>query len=251
MEQTIKKTNLIKSMFSKNNVFYTIIFLINIIIIAINRAINGFDSILWICDISSIFSVLNIIFNAKHTIWGLVFNFIATLFIAATDIIQHIWLNAFICIVINAPMLLYGIIRWHKNTKAENENKNLNTLSTKWKIIIWSAFALCSVGFTFLLKSLGGNLYVFDAIYSSGCVFGVILCSFAYIDQFKIFTVANVFGLIMYIMLTVQNPNNVSLIFTSVMFLVMNIVGFFNWRKIIKSQKMETNTNQSTNTIGN
>ena len=104
--ETPKKENIFKKLFNKDNIFYTLIFLINITIIAVNRIINGFDSILWICDISSIFSVLNIIFNAKHTIWGLVFNFVATLFIAATDVIQHIWLNAFICIVINAPMLL-------------------------------------------------------------------------------------------------------------------------------------------------
>lgn len=243
--ETLKKENIFKKLFNKDNIFYTLIFLINIIIIAVNRIINGFDSILWICDISSIFSVLNIIFNAKHTIWGLVFNFVATLFIAATDVIQHIWLNAFICIVINAPMLLFGIIRWRKNAKNNNESKNLNSLSKKWKIIVWSIFAICSVGFIFVLKALGGNLYVFDAVYSIGCVIGVILCSFAYIDQFQIFTVANLFGFTMYIMLTIQNPNNLSLIFTSVIYLIMNIVGYFNWRKIIKSQKAEAAENNS------
>ncbi len=244
METSTEKTNIFKSLFNKNNIFYTIIFLVNIIIIATNQIINGFNSILWICDISSIFSVLNIIFNAKHTIWGLVFNFIATLFIAATDIIQHIWLNAFICAVINAPMLLYGIIRWRKNAKNNNESNNLNSLSKKWQILVWSIFAACSVGFIFVLKALGGNLYVFDAVYSIGCVIGVILCSFAYIDQFKIFVVANFFGIVMYVLLTIQNPNNLSLIFTSIMFLIMNIVGYFNWKKIIKSQNLKTETKQ-------
>ena len=240
----MEKKNFIKSAFSKENIFYTIVFLINIVIVVVNRAINGFSNLLWICDISSIFSVLNIIFTAKHTIWGIVFNFIATLFIATTDIIQHIWLNAFICIVINAPMLLYGIIRWRKNAKSDN-SKNLNTLSKKMKIIVWCTFAICSVGFIFLLKALGGNLYVFDAVYSCGCVIGVILCSFAYIDQFPVFIVANLFGIAMYTMLTIQNLNNLTLIFNAVIFLVMDIIGYINWRKILKSQSEDNQTSQN------
>lgn len=234
----MEKKNFLKLAFSKENLFYTIVFLINIAIVVVNRSIIGFNNLLWICDISSIFSVLNIIFTAKHTIWGLVFNFIATLLIATTDIIQHIWLNAFICIVINAPMLLYGIIRWRKNAKNENASKNLNSLSKKMKIVVWGLFAACSVGFIFLLKALGGNLYIYDAFYSCGCVIGVILCSFAFIDQFPIFTVANVFGLIMYIMLTIQNPNNLTLIFNAIIFLIMDIIGYINWRKIMKTESV-------------
>ena len=232
--------NFIKSLFKKDNLLYSVIFLASITLTIINRAINGFDGILWICDFSAIFSVLNVIFNAKHTIWGLIFNFVGTVFIAVTDIIQHVWLNAFICIVINAPMLLYGIFRWRKNSKNNNESKNLNSLSKKWQIIVWSIFAIVPIGFIFVLKALGGNLYVFDAYYSIGSVIGVILCSFAFIDQFKVFIVANLFGLVMYILLTIQNLNNLSLIFTAVIFLIMNIVGYFNWRKIIKNKNEST-----------
>lgn len=234
----MEKINYIKKLFNKDNLLYTITFFINLIIVIVNRIINGFNSILWICDISSIFCTLNIIFTAKHSILGLIFNFIATILISTTNIIQHIWLNAFISIAINAPILFFGIIRWHKNTK-NNEN-NLNILNKKWQIIVWIIFATCSLGFIFVLKSLGGNLYVFDAVYSIGCVLGVILCSYAYIDQFKIFTVANVFGIIMYILLTIQNLNNLPLICTVIIYLIMNIVGYFNWKKIIKTNKNKT-----------
>ena len=222
-----------KSIFSKNNIFYTIIFIIALLVIIANRIINGFHKVLWICDIASICGILNVIFAAKHKIYTLYFNLLSTILLAVTNIYQHVWLNAFICIAINSPMLAVGIFRWKKNDK---KNGNLNELSKKSQIISWSIYALVSVIFIFILKAIGGNVYVFDAIYSAGCVFGVIFSSYAYIDQFKFFTFANLFGVAMYIILTIQNINNLPLLFTNIIYTIIEIIGYINWRKLQKEK---------------
>ena len=229
-----EKNNLVKRLFAKENVFYTITFIIAMIVIVANRIINGFHKVLWICDVASIAGILNVIFAAQHKIYTLYFNLLSTLLLVITNVYQHIWLNTFTCAAICVPTLIFGIFRWKKN---EKKNGNLNELSTKNSIIAWSVYALISVIFIFVLKALGGNVYVFDAIYSAGCVFGVIFSSYAYIDQFKFFTFANLFGIVMYVLLTIQNINNLPLLFTNIIYTIIEIMGYINWRKLEKTAK--------------
>lgn len=234
----MKVKNFLKSLFSKDNLLYLIIFIIDITIIIVNRAINGFHNILWICDIASILGVLNTIYAAKHSVKALIFNFFSTLILIVTNIYQHIWLNTFTCTFICAPSLLLGIIRWKKNEKNNNDN-NLNQLSKKWSSLTWGLYIVISVVFIFILKAINGNLYIFDAIYSAGCVFGVVLSSYAYIDQFLFFIFANIFGVTMYALLTIQNINNLPLLFSAINYLVMDIIGYINWKKLKKLDKAE------------
>jgi len=228
----MKIKQILKLLFSKENIFYTLIFLINLCIIIVNRFINGFHKILWLCDFSSIFGITNAIFAAKHKIQSLIFNLLSTLILIITNTYQHIWLNAFTCLFICTPVLILGIIKWRKNE--EKGNQNLNTLSKKTNIIAWSSYILVSILFIFILKALNGNLYILDAFYSAGCVFGVILSSFAYINQFEFFIFANIFGIIMYVLLTIQNINNLPIAFMTIIYLILNIVSYINWRKLRK-----------------
>ena len=135
-----------------------------------NRVLNGFSNILWLVDICSILSFASVIFMAEHSWYGFLFNILSTIVLIAVDIIQHIWLNTAICVCVSLPFLTYGIIRWKKNQMDGKEEKNLNKLSWKMRLVVFAVFAVVSVAFMLVLKALGGNLYVFDALYSIGCV---------------------------------------------------------------------------------
>lgn len=237
--------NFLKDAFSKKNLFYTLIFIIDIIFIVSYRIVIGFKGFLWVCDLASIFSILSMIFNAKHSIWGLIFNLFATITLIFTNYFQSVWLNFFICIVISLPSYTYGIIRWHKNEKNNKSSKNLNKLSTKSRIIFWSSYAVASIVFIFILKAINSNLPIFDAFYSIGCVFGVILASLAIIDQFLFFTFANISGITMYILLTIQSFDNITLAFTAVLYFIMNIIGYINWKKIMKNEIINDTDNET------
>lgn len=239
----MQKTHCLKSLFSKENIGYVIFAIIHLSILAANRIIVGFDNILWISDIASVFSLLYIIFNVKHMVIGLVFNVIASAILVVTGIIQHIWLNAAICLFISIPFVSIGIISWIKNK--DDDSKTLKKLNKKQVIDAYCFFIILCVIFTVLLKLLGGNLYYLDAIYSMASVLGIILCSRTYIDQFPMFMVGNVAGLVMYIILTIQNINNLPLVLTIVMFQVGNIMGLLNWRKLMKQKNLITKQNDT------
>ena len=71
--------NFIKKCFLKENLFYTIIFLVSLTVIIINRTLTGFGSILWLADIGSICGILYTINMAKHNVFGFIFNIISTI----------------------------------------------------------------------------------------------------------------------------------------------------------------------------
>lgn len=211
------------------------IFIFGLLLIIINRLIVGFDNILWIVDISSFFSILYIIFTAKHAVWGLVFDLLASSILAVANYIQHLWLNLTVCVLICIPNLTAGIFNWKKNERIDN-SKNLKHFSKKNLFFVFLVYFLVSIIFSVILYFLKGNLFYLDALYSAGCAIGVILSSFAFIDQFYIYIVADVFGLTMYSMLTIQNINNITMIFTSFIFIIGDIIGLINWKRLINNR---------------
>ena len=96
----------------KTDIMYSIILALSVIIIVVNRIIVGFPSVLWLCDFASLFSILYTINMAKHNVWGFIFNIIATLLTAITCFYQQIYLNATMCIFINIPSMVIGLVSW-------------------------------------------------------------------------------------------------------------------------------------------
>lgn len=231
----------IKSLFSKNNIFYTIAALLTLVIVVTNRALTGFENILWIMDFSTIFMILYSICAAKHKRIFYIFNIIASCFIGATSIIQHLWLNAAVCFCISIPSMTFGFIRWGKKEKQNAKEKNLNTLSKKQLILTTCIYVVVTAIFIVVLWLLDGNLFWLDAIYSAGCVVGVILASLAYIDQYYFFAFANLMGLILYILLSIQNINNITFVATCLIVNITNIMGMLNWHRL----KREINSTAS------
>lgn len=235
----------IKKQFSKNNLFYTITFLLCLIVIILNRVFIGFSNILWIADIGTICGVLNVVNTAKHNIWGLIFNFISSGFIVVTSIIQHLWLTAIITLFISMPSLFIGIINWHKNQKNNREDNNLKTLNKKSLWIITGSLIALNILFTIILYFLKGNLFYLDSIVSSCCLIGIILSSKMYIEQFYFFIIGNFAGVVMYLILLTQNANNLPYVFLFLVDFVVVIVGLINWKKLKKLQNAQNSDEKS------
>lgn len=226
-----------KSLFSKNNIFYTLAATLTLIIVVTNRAINGFSSILWINDFGIIFFILYAIFAAKHKRIYYIFNILSCCFVGASAIIQHLWLNAVMSLLISIPAMTYGFLRWGKNEKQNKDCDNIKSLSKKHLILTVCLYFCTAAIFAVILWLLGGNLFWLDAIYSAACVVGIILCSMAYIDQFYFFIFANSMGVFLYLLLTLQNINNLTFIFTMLIMVATSTMGLVNWRKIKNAQQ--------------
>ncbi len=233
----------IKRQFGKDQLFYTIILLVSIAFIVTNRCFVGFGSILWIADIGTLFGVLNIIYTAKHTVWGLIFNTISSAFIVTTSLIQHVWFNATITLAINIPFLIVGTIKWFMNEKKHKEEKNLKVMSKKnfW-LLNFLLIIVCAI-FTVILYFLNGNLFYLDALFTSLCLLGVILSSNMYREQFYYFIAGNLVGAIMFAIMSFQTLNNLPYVFLLTIDFIVAIKGLVNWTKLWKIQEQKKQEN--------
>ena len=229
-----------KNLFKKENVFYTLIFIVSIIVIIVNRIFVGFKNILWIADIGTICGVLNVIYTAKHSVFGLIFNAISSSFIVATSIIQHVWLTAFITLFISIPFLIVGIFNWNKNQKNNEEEKNLKTMRKNSLILLISSLIVVDAIFTIILYFLKGNLFYLDAIVSSCCLMGIILSSKMFLEQFYFFIPGNFCGIIMYSLLSTQNINNLPYAFLFIIDFIVVIMGLVNWKKLVRIKQSKS-----------
>lgn len=228
----------IKKPFSKENYLYSIFFILGVTCILVNRCLVGFGSILFVADIGSICGILSIIFMAKHSVWGYVFNVFATAVVVITGFIQHVWLNASISLIIMLPNIIYGLFCWIKNEKNNNKDANLKTMKSKF-VVMWCLIAVViSALFTVVLWRLKGNMFFIDAPFTILCVVGVILNSRMYLENYYFFIPANFLGMIMYGILTIQNINNLPYIITYVIYTIVSILGLINWKKLNRKKQI-------------
>lgn len=231
----------IKTLFNRENILYTILFSILLIVIIINRIYCGFENIVWLTDFASIFSIIGAIFLAKHSIFGPISFLISTAFTIPVSLVQSIWLNVIINTFIMLPFWILSIIRWYKSNKS---NQIFIQTLNKYQTITASCILICLILLVaYILYLFNGNLFYLDAPYSLLCATAVIFSAFAFIEQFYLFSIANATGIIMYFLLTLQNINNISLIIVNLILLIINISALVNWRKILKNKQNSTTTN--------
>ena len=229
------KEKIIKA-FSKDNLFYTLIAIISFAIIITNRVIVGFHPVLWLCDVASVFSILYTINMAKHNVFGFIFNIIATATMVVTSFYQHIWLNATVCLCVNLPSMIIGLVNWIKNEKKGKEEDNLKSMSGKTLALFVLATLAFSSVFTYILYLLDGTLFYIDGIFSALCMVGVILASKMYIEQYYFFIPANILGIVLYVILCFKDMSNLPYVVTNIIFTIVSILGYLNWRKLKKEQ---------------
>ena len=246
----IKFKNFFKSIFNKENILYTLIVVIGCAVIITNRAIAGFKNILWIADFGSIFGIIYIVCKAKHNIFEFILNICSTIFLGVTSIMQHLWLTGAICVIVSIPCQIMGIVNWIRNKK-NDKTKNLQKLSKKVLLILCGVCLALTAGFAGLLWYLDGTLFYLDAIYSATFLIGIILASRCYIDQFYFFIPCNTLGVVMYGILCAQNINNLPLALLNLVFTITIILGYFNWRKLIKKQNEEIKAKEIENSKTN
>lgn len=226
----------IKNAFNKDNLFYTLIFIISMLVIIVNRILVGFPPVLWLCDIGSVFSILYTINMAKHNVYGFIFNIIATAVMVITGYYQHIWLNATVCLCINIPSMVIGLVGWLKNERAGKQEDNLKSMNKKTLYLMITLSLVVAGVFTYILYLLDGNLFYIDGIFSALCVMGVVLASKMYIEQYYFFMPANIIGVILYVVLCFQDMSNLPYVVTNIIFTIVSFMGYANWKRLSHAQ---------------
>jgi len=136
------------------------------------------------------------------------------------------------------PMTFIGIYYWKKN---QRNNKNqadikVRSFSVKEKII-WFVLSLVVFAiYGLFLKYLNGTLPFIDASTTVFSIIATILLNKRLTDQWYYWIMVDVLSIIMWVYIFFTQGSDISMLVMWSAFLVNAIYGYYNWRKMEKTQ---------------
>ena len=219
------------------------------------KSLSAFEWVLWISSVtvviisfiltpnkdplalaSSLVGVSALIFVAKGLVVGQVLIVIFALLYGITSCIFSYYGEMITYVFMSAPAAVAAIISWLKNPYGKTNEVKIARLSAKKLLICFAISLAVSAVFYFILKKLGtANLIV--STLSVATSFFAALLTYLRSPLYAIAYSANdIVLIVMWILASIENPGYIPMIFCFVMFLLNDLYGFINWRRMRKKQ---------------
>ena len=195
-----------------------------------------FDDYIW-GSLTLIFGFLNSYYMAigkwQNYIFGILFTITYTYICAINGL--YGWL--IFSLIFYLPVQIYGIVNWFKNK--EDEQVQMKSFTWKNSLIICSLVILGSTLLGFLLSLIPNqNLAFLDSTSQIINICGVVLVAIRFRECWYVWLANNIIDLSIWIVNIIKHtPNSEMALITSIMYLVMNIIGVICWVVIEKRQK--------------
>lgn len=220
-----------KKIFLKNAIIVVVTILVSFILGII------FNDYIW-GTLTLIFGFLNSYYMAigkwQNYIYGILFTLTYTYICTINGL--YGWL--IFSIVFYLPVQIYGIINWFKNK--QGEEVKMKSFTLKNSLIICSLILIFSIVLGFLLSLIPSqNLAFLDSTSQIINICGVVLVAIRFRECWYIWLANNLIDLSIWIVNTIKGTINSEMaLITSIMYLVMNIIGLVSWIKIERRQKI-------------
>lgn len=226
----------------KKNNYFTVKDAIIIVATLIISLLLGvvFDDYIW-GALTLAFGFLNAYYMAigrwENYIYGILF----TLTYAYICTINGLYGWLIFTIIFYLPVQIFGIVNWFKN-KTE-DSVEMKSFNLKNSIIICSSIFVGSAILGFLLSLIPSqNLAFLDSTSQIINVSGVVLVSIRFKECWYVWLANNFIDTTIWIVNTINGTVNAEMtLITSIMYLVMNVVGLVCWIKTERKQKTQIN----------
>ena len=226
----------------KKNNYFTVKDAIIIVATLIISLLLGvvFDDYIW-GALTLAFGFLNAYYMAigrwENYIYGILF----TLTYAYICTINGLYGWLIFTIIFYLPVQIFGIVNWFKN-KTE-DSVEMKSFNLKNSIIICSSIFVGSAILGFLLSLIPSqNLAFLDSTSQIINVSGVVLVSIRFKECWYVWLANNFIDTTIWIVNTINGTANAEMtLITSIMYLIMNVVGLVCWIKTERKQKTQIN----------
>ena len=189
---------------------------------------------------ASLIGVTSLIFNAKGNplgqllmvIFSILYGIISFSFAYYGEMITYVGMTG--------PMAAFSLISWLKNPyKGKKSEVKVNHISKKETVFMFILSAVITVIFYFILKYFN-TVNLFFSTLSVTTSFIAVYLTFRRSAYFAISYAANdIILIILWIMAAMTDISYLSVIICFAVFLVNDIYGFINWKRISERQKSD------------
>ena len=136
--------------------------------------------------------------------------------------------NAFYCF----PMQFLGMYTWTSSiNRSENHEVESKTLTHGQKIILSIVISLAIIVFSLILKSIGGQVVIFDSASTILSIFAMYLMINRYVEQWYLWVIVNSITITMWIVSLSNGSGNYSTLLMWIIYLLNSLYGLYNWKK--------------------
>ena len=228
----MKKNILLKNYFTKAEL---ILWISSISLIIISFYI--FDKENYLILTASVIGVTSLIFNAKGNPFGQFLMIIFSLIYGIISFSFKYYGEMITYLGMTMPMAIFALISWMKNPYNGNKAEvKVNKVSKVEVLIMCIIAAIITFIFYFILKMFNTNNIIPSTI-SVTTSFIAVYLTFRRSPYYAVGYAANdVILIILWLLATIQNITYISVVICFIIFLVNDIYGFINWRKIERKQ---------------
>ena len=187
---------------------------------------------------ASLIGITSLIFNAKGNpvgqllmiIFSCMYGYISYTFAYYGEMITYLGMTA--------PMALFALISWLRNpfngNKAEVE---VNSINKKEYVFMWILTGIVTVIFYYILSAFNTS-NIIPSTLSVTTSFAAVYLTFRRSPYFALAYAANdVVLIVLWILASTENISYISVVICFVSFLINDIYGYINWKKIQNRQK--------------
>lgn len=225
----------LKNPFKDLTKFELLLWLVSVSVIIISFVISGGDDILTI--IASLIGVTALIFVAKGYVIGQVLTVVFAVFYGIISYYFRYYGEMITYLCMTAPIAVMAVISWIKNPYEGTKEVKVSHVTKKQVLIMTILAIITTIVFYFILKAMGNANLLFSTI-SITTSFLASYLTFLRSPYYAVAYSANdVVLIVLWTMATIEDRSYLPMILCFVMFLINDMYGFFNWRRMRMRQE--------------
>lgn len=187
--------------------------------------------------IASLIGVTALIFVSKGHVFGQVLTLIFAIFYGIVSAVFSYYGELITYLGMTAPMAILAIVSWVRHPHKKTKSVRIQRVSAKQVFVMAIISMGVTVGFYFILKAFNTANLVFSTL-SVLTSFVAVYLTFLRSPFYALAYSANdIVLIVLWTLATQQNNSYAPMIACFAMFLINDIYGFVNWRRIEKIQR--------------
>ena len=225
----------IQNPFSKLTRFEWGLLILSLVIVSLSSVLSPEWSILSL--LTSLIGVTALIFVAKGMAFGQLLTIIFSVLYGIISFTCAYYGEMITYLFMSAPAAVASLIAWLRNPYEETDEVRVRTYLSA-RLIIWLVIlsAAVTVIFYFILSAFNTSNLIFSTLSVTTSFFAAAL-TFLRSPYYALGYAANdIVLIVLWVLATLDDVSYLPMIFCFIMFLVNDLYGYFNWRKMQKRQ---------------
>jgi len=189
-----------------------------------------------ISTIASMIGVTSLVFFAKGLILGQILCIIFSVFYGFISLSMQYYGEMMTYVFMTLPMSVFSLISWLKHPYKDTNEVQISTLNIKKITIIACSSIIITIIFYFILKALNTSSLIISTISITTSFIAVSLTFFRSPYYALAYASNDIVLIVLWIIATFKDISNITMVFCFLIFLINDIYGFINWKKMEKNQ---------------